>query len=407
MPTIMFLLHCLVALNLFGAALAGAVHTTLVRKVRNFSFVYFGWSLAGQVLALPLLLTTVISLYVAQFGPRPSLLITVVNIVTIAFCVIILLRAWRGSLKLSKVVRKERGGVFGRFLLGALFPFRLRRRGVTRLKNIAYGPKGRRNLLDIYAPKATRSSLMPVLMTVHGGGWVIGRKGMQSQPLIQYMASQGWLVVDINYRLGPRTRMPAMIQDVLRAVMWVKSNIKDYNGDPDFVALSGGSAGGHLVALAALASDVQAFKPGFETADCSIDACVPVYGLYDLLNENGAMRGGFEELQKFMAMLVMPGPPNTHKDAWEQVSPINHIGPHAPPMLFLHGRHDALADFESARSFAQSLKRVSNNAVIFADVPGGQHGYDFAHAPPTPEHVRAVHRFLEEIRSGEVLVKKS
>lgn len=405
MPTILFLIHCLVALNLFGAALAGAVHTTLVRKVRNLSFVYFGWSLAGQVLALPLLLATVGSLYLAQFGARPSPVIAIANLATIILFVIILFRAWRGSLKLSKVVRNRRGGVFGRFVLGALFPFRLRGRSVTRLKNIAYGPKGRRNLVDIYAPKKTPSSLMPVLMTVHGGGWVIGRKGQQSQPLIQYMASQGWLVVDINYRLGPWTRMPAMIQDVLRAVAWIKANIERYNGNPDFVALSGGSAGGHLVALAALASDAQSFKPGFERVDCSIDACVPVYGLYDLLNDNGAMRGGFEELQKFMTMLVMPGSPNTHKDAWQQASPINYIGQDAPPMMFLHGRHDALADFESAKSFAQSLERVSNNAVLFVDLPGGQHGYDFAHAPPTPEHVRAVHRFLEEVRSGKILAK--
>ena len=153
---------------------------------------------------------------------------------------------------LSKLLQNERGrGIFPRFLFGTLFPFRFSRRDVQRQKNIAYGPNGRKNRLDIYTPKTTPSALMPVLIIVHGGGWVIGRKGQQSRPLIQYMASKGWVVVDINYRLGPRNRMPVLIQDVLRAIAWVKANIKDHNGDRDFIALSGGSAGGHLVALAA------------------------------------------------------------------------------------------------------------------------------------------------------------
>ncbi|GHB04947.1 hypothetical protein GCM10009069_29360 [Algimonas arctica] len=241
-------------------------------------------------------------------------------------------------------------------------------------------------------------SPMPVLINVHGGGWVIGRKGFQARPLIHYMASNGWLVVDINYSLGPWKRMPAMVQDVLRSVAWVKANISGYHGDPDFVALTGGSAGGHLVALAGLGFDLRAFKPGFEDADCSVDACVPVYGLYDLLDENGAMKGGKTELRDFLTRLVMPGSVTTHKYAWDLASPITHIRQDAPPMLFLHGRHDALADFDSAQAFADSLDRVSRNTVIFAAIPAGQHGYDCAHAGPTPEHLGAVRRFLDSVR---------
>jgi len=399
----MFLLHGLLALNLFAAAMAGAVHFRIVRKVRNMSFIYFGWSLTGQLFAGPFLLITIGSLYFAALGPRPSVIIAITNLATIIFLATILFRAWQSSLTLSKLLQnKDDRGIFWRFLLGALFPFRFSRRDVQRQKNIVYGPKGRKNRLDIYTPNKTPSAPMPVLIIVHGGGWVIGQKGQQSQPLIQHMASQGWVVVDINYRLGPRNRMPVMVQDVLRAIAWVKVNIKDHNGDPDFVALSGGSAGGHLVALAALASGVAAFKPGFETVDCAVDACVPVYGLYDLLNQSDAMQGGAEELQNFMSWLVMPGSPETHRAAWEQASPINHIRADAPPTLLLHGGHDALADYNSARSFAKRLNDVSDSAVIFADIPSAQHGYDLLHTPPTPEHVRAVRRFLEAVRSGRI-----
>ena len=192
-----------------------------------------------------------------------------------------------------------------------------------------------------------------------------------------------------------------MIQYVLRAVAWVKANIETYNGDPNFVTMTGGSAGGHLTALAGLAFDVDALKPGFESADCRLSACVPVYGVYDFLNQSGAMQGGEKELRDFLTRLVMPGPPESHQDVWDAASPITHIRPDAPPMLLLHGRHDALADFESAKAFAKNLKDLSENTVIFADLPSGQHAYDIAHAPPTPEHVKAIHRFLESVRQAK------
>ncbi|MGK0372652.1 MAG: acetyl esterase/lipase [Glaciecola sp.] len=189
-----------------------------------------------------------------------------------------------------------------------------------------------------------------------------------------------------------------MIQDVLLAVAWVKANIETYNGDPNFVALTGGSAGGHLVALAGLASGLESLKPGFEQSDCTVDACVPVYGIYDFLNRNGTMSEGVNELQSFLTKLVMPGPPEMHKALWDKVSPMGHVHPDAPPMLILHGRHDMLADFESAKVFAETLNQTSKNGATFAELPSGQHAYDIAHAPPTQEHIRAVYRFLESVR---------
>jgi acetyl esterase/lipase len=77
---------------------------------------------------------------------------------------------------------------------------------------------------------------------------------------------------------------------------------------------------------------------------------------------------------------------------------MDQVHPNAPPMLILHGRHDTLADFNSAKAFAQTLDKASNNGVTFVELPSAQHAYDIAHAPPTPEHVRAIYRFLESIR---------
>ena len=68
---------------------------------------------------------------------------------------------------------------------------------------------------------------------------------------------------------------------------WVKEHIAEYGGDPAFVAVSGGSAGGHLCALLALTAGDPAFQPGFEEADTSVDACVPFYGVMDMTGRRG------------------------------------------------------------------------------------------------------------------------
>jgi acetyl esterase/lipase len=399
------IIHIFLAVNLFAAAFAGALHSELVRKVRHVSFFYFGLSLIGQILALPLLMVTIGSLIFALYRVQSSPVIALLNLVTLALFSLTLLRAWQGSKALSQVVPDGQNASFGRFLIGALFPFQLPRGDVKRIKDITYGPAGRKNQLDIYMPTTKPLLPMPVLVHIHGGGWVIGRKHQQAKPLIQHMASKGWLVVDVNYRLGPQNKMPAMIEDVLRAVSWAKANIDDYGGDPHFVALTGGSAGGHLVALAGLASGLESLKPGFELTDCSVDACVPVYGVYDFLKRNGASIDGIDELQSFLTRLVMPGPPEAHETLWKRVSPMSHIHQDAPPMLILHGRQDALVGFKSAKAFAQRLNQTSHNTVIFTGLPGGQHAYDMANAPPTPEHIRAVYRFLESVRAAKCAMK--
>jgi len=395
-----YIFHIFLAVNLFAAAFAGAINIKLSGKFRHLTFFYFGWSLTGQILALPFLILTIFSLFFALLSVQISLLIAMINIATFALFAKTLMRSWHGSHSLCDVVPDGQGPCFKRFLLAALFPFQLAKRDVKRLKNIPYGPGGKKNHLDIYMPKTETPLPMPVLIHVHGGAWVVGRKHQQAQPLIQHMASKGWIVVDINYRLGPRNKMPAMIEDVLRAIAWVKANIATYNGDSDFVALTGGSAGGHLVSLAALASDVESLKRGFEQADCAVDACVPIYGVYDFLHRNGIIGQKIDDLQSFLTKAVMPEPPQMNETLWNTLSPMAHVHKDGPPMLILHGRQDVLVDFDSAKAFAEILSQTSNTVVTFAELPGGQHGYDVTHAPPTQEHVRAIYRFLESIREA-------
>ena len=120
------------------------------------------------------------------------------------------------------------------------------------------------------------------MVYIHGGAWVIGDKREQGKPMMYELVARGWVCVAINYRLSPKATWPDHIVDAKRAVAWVKEHIGEYGGDPSFVAVSGGSAGGHLCALLALSAGDPAFQPGFEDADTSVQACVPFYGVMDL-----------------------------------------------------------------------------------------------------------------------------
>ena len=137
-------------------------------------------------------------------------------------------------------------------------PFRMHDDEVEITKDVAYADHGRRGLLDVYRKRDGDIGNAPVLLQVHGGGWTIGNKDQQGIPLMLHMAARGWVCVAINYRLSPRDAFPAHLVDVKRAVAWIREHGPSYGADPAFVAITGGSAGGHLTALAALTPE----RPG-------------------------------------------------------------------------------------------------------------------------------------------------
>ena len=184
-------------------------------------------------------------------------------------------------------------------------PFRRRTEGVRVHQDVVYAPEhGRRGLLDVYTPAEGPTSGAPVLLQVHGGGWSFGSKDGQGIPLMLHLAAKGWVCVAINYRLSPRDAWPAHIVDVKRAIAWIREHIEEYGGDPSYLAITGGSAGGHLAALAALTPGDPAWQPGFEDADTSVQVAVPHYGVYDFAGSTG-QRGAELMRDRFLAPRVL------------------------------------------------------------------------------------------------------
>ena len=277
-------------------------------------------------------------------------------------------------------------------------PFALRSPGVERTGNLPYADGHERHVLDVYRPAAGCRSA-PVLLQIHGGGWVLGNKHEQALPLIYHLAQHGWVVVTPNYRLSPKARFPDHLIDCKRALAWVRENITAYGGNPDFVAVTGGSAGGHLTALMALTANDARLQPGFESVDTSVAAAVPFYGVYDFTDRHG-LKGSGDAMVRWLEKTVMPCSPSTDPALWDLASPIALVRPDAPPFFILHGTHDSLASVEEARHFARQLRAVSRNAVVYAELPGAQHAWDVFRSVRAMESVHAVTRFLEWARAS-------
>ena len=273
-------------------------------------------------------------------------------------------------------------------------PFRMRNDEVEVLKDIPYiGEHGRRGMLDIYRPRRAARADAPVLLQVHGGGWTIGKKDEQGIPLMLHMAARGWICVAINYRLSPRDAFPAHIIDVKRSIAWIREHIGEYGGDPSFVAITGGSAGGHLTALAALTPNDPEYQPGFEDADTSVQAAVPFYGVYDFAGVTGSKKAQ-QMRDGFLGPRVLFRDPRREIEHFRRASPLLRVNPEAPPMFVIHGTHDTLVEVHQAREFVARLREVSKHEVAYAELPGTQHAFDVFPSIRSAHVVRGVDRFL-------------
>lgn len=275
-------------------------------------------------------------------------------------------------------------------------PFSYLRPEVDWIRHIPYVEQAHQQQhLDLMVPRAPPPGPRPVLLNIHGGGWMIGNKGTQAMPLLMHMARSGWLVVDADYRLSPGVRMPEHIVDVKRAIAWTRAHAAEYGGDPRFVVITGGSAGGHLVALAALTANQPQWQPGFEQADTSVQVVVPYYGKYDLLGEHRPD----SHFDDFMARNVMPGPRDVHDALWRAMHPTSHVGcvaaADAPPFLVLHGTNDVLIPLAEARWFVEQLRQRYAGEVVYVELPHAHHGWDVPHSLRADLTVEAMQRYLE------------
>jgi acetyl esterase/lipase len=270
--------------------------------------------------------------------------------------------------------------------LHVVFPFLMgHRRGVEVVRNVRFHRAGGKQLrLDVTVPSAPvpgGGALRPALLQIHGGGWVIGDKREQGLPLLGHMAAQGWVGFNANYRLSPWATFPDHLDDITVALAWIREHAEEYGIDPDFVCITGGSAGGHLCALLAL------------TADPPVAAAVPFYGVYDFTPQ-GRFGEDRRVYEMFLESWVMKAFVDEEPERYVAASPLHRVHAGAPPFFVIHGDKDTLAPVEDARAFVAALKAVSQQPVAYAEMRGAQHAFEIFPSVRAARVIEGVERFL-------------
>jgi acetyl esterase/lipase len=220
----------------------------------------------------------------------------------------------------------------------------------------------------------------------------MGSKNAQALPLMYHLASRGWVCMSINYRLSPHATFPEHLIDVKSALKWIREHGAEYGADPDFVVVTGGSAGAHLSALVALTANDPEYQPGFEDVDTSVRACMPFYGVYDLTDRHGVWP--HEGLRRLTERQVMKASIEEAPELYDKASPVSRIHTASPPFLVIHGASDSLAPVEEARRFVQAFREGARAPVVYAEIPGAQHAFELFPSLRTLLVMDGVERFL-------------
>jgi len=278
-----------------------------------------------------------------------------------------------------------------------LLPLAIYDARVERIRNIVYSKVGGIDLrLDVYRPKGLpQGASCPTVLFVHGGAWIIGNKDNQGKPLANRLAAHGWVVVSMNYRLSPRFTFPDHIIDVKSALRWIREHGKEYGANPDFIMITGGSAGGHLAALAALTPNDPQYQPGFENVDTRVQACVPFYGAYDFTDRKGHWSHSL--LVPMLERLVFKKRLSEAYAEFDAASPMSRVRADAPPFFVIHGEMDSLVPVEDARLFVEMLRAKSTAPVLYAELPGAQHAFEVFPSERTGHVLAGVERFVGAI----------
>lgn len=234
--------------------------------------------------------------------------------------------------------------------------------------------------LDVYTPSEEKepTSPTPVVVVIHGGGWIAGTKEQRVLEMMPYL-QMGFAAVNVEYRLAKSSLAPAAVEDCRCALHWVFVHAKKYNFDPNRVVLQGGSAGGHLVLMTGMLTPKDGFdkecwsgpenvwseNPG-TNGEPRVAAIVNWFGIADVLDElHGANAKGY-------AVIWLGNQPNADEIA-KRVSPINYVSKSNPPIITIHGDKDTLVPYEQSVRLHKALNAagVPNQLVT---MPGAGHG---------------------------------
>ncbi|MDD5493499.1 MAG: alpha/beta hydrolase fold domain-containing protein, partial [Dehalococcoidia bacterium] len=225
-------------------------------------------------------------------------------------------------------------------------------------KNIVYGNAGGEKLtMDIYYPDEIVSAL-PAILYVHGGAWMKGSKELgKSNMDVQGLLDRGFLVASINYRLAPKYKFPAQIEDVKCAVRYLRANVAKYGIDSNRIGAMGGSAGGHLVALLGTSDDDDFNSSGGNPGQSArVKAVADMFGPADLTAEMGT--------NNISVMTQVFGTTDKSSQILKDASPVYYVSGDDPAFFILHGDKDQTVPLLQSQLLYDALKNAGVSAEL-------------------------------------------
>lgn len=244
--------------------------------------------------------------------------------------------------------------------------------------DVKYGEAGGQPLLiDVFRP-ATQTKKLPVVVYVHGGGWAAGNK-KDFRDGARGLAKADYVTFSIGYRLvntndvNNITRWPAQIDDVQRAIRWIRSKADEYQLDPDKIGAVGASAGGHLVSLLGTIDTRDNSDKTLAKYSSKVQCVINIFGPADFtpdFTKNGPAGPWVQNLVDNL----MAKPKDKNLDLYKSASPLFQVNTKSAPFIHFHGTEDPLVPLDQSKRLDEALKKagVESTLVIFE---GEGHGF--------------------------------
>ena len=215
--------------------------------------------------------------------------------------------------------------------------------------------------LDVYTPNG--NGPFPAIIVLHGGGWESGSRQME-RSLAKRLTQSGFAAVPLSYRLGPEGRFPGDVLDIKAGIRWLRAQAAEFNIDPRFIGIVGGSAGGHLAAFMGATNGLPRFDDG--PGDSRVQAVVDIDGAAAFPD---AVLIAREEGKQGATSRYLGGPYSRRRETWFAASPLTWVGPNSAPTLFIdsNGATPVLPGRPEMRARLNALGIASN----IIDMPAG------------------------------------
>lgn len=242
------------------------------------------------------------------------------------------------------------------------------------------------HLLDVYYPEKNNGKL-PVIIDVHGGGWMYGDKEL-NKIYCEYMAARGFIVFNMSYRLVPEVFVGEQIKDVQAALKWIKENLHRFPCDSSKIMLTGDSAGGMLAAFAGVLSCSEKARKIFGTVDSGLKFnCIALTSPCAYMNCGSAVGAYGRIMWGEKPFKLSPKP-------YLNLSEIIDFAPDYPPTLMITSSGDILAHGQTRWAHALFMEKgIDSTLLDFPKFGGKNLPHVFAvQRPMDPAGVKCIDR---------------